>query len=164
MKREHRRLSLDNAAADADAQLRRRLQRAADAEQRAERIEQASKAEVKRLTAHLSKWKEENVSIATDYAVSEPVPVPNGTHISPSLDLLECPIFIPPALPYPDVFRRSGEFGVNKAQFLAFFLPSRLSLGRGCEPFGSSGVQHRNVDALELAAEGTAPLLLSEQC
>jgi hypothetical protein len=95
MKREHRRLSLDNAAADADTQLRRSLQRAADAEERAERLEQASKAEVKRLTAHLSKWKEENVSIATDYAVSEPVSVPNGTHISPSFALLEFPPSFP---------------------------------------------------------------------
>lgn len=92
MKREHRRLSLDNAVADADAQLRRRLQRAADAEERAERIEQASKAEVKRLTANLSKWKEENVSIATDYLVSEPVPVPNGTQFLPLHDVLEFPL------------------------------------------------------------------------
>ena len=68
----------DNAAADADTQLRRRLQREADAEERAERVEQANKAELKRLTAHLTNWTMQNISIATDYSVAEPVPIPNG--------------------------------------------------------------------------------------
>jgi len=106
MKRDHRRLSVDNAAADADAQLRRRLQRAADAEERAERIEQASKAEVNRLTAHLSKWSEENISIATDYAVSEPVPVPNGTQSSPFWNSFLFVNLVAFAMPYANVFRR----------------------------------------------------------
>lgn len=82
MKRDGRALSIENAAHDADAQLRRRLQRESEAEERAERLAQASEAKTKQLSAYLAKWKEENISIATDFLVTEPVRVPNGSFLN----------------------------------------------------------------------------------
>jgi hypothetical protein len=92
MRRDKRRLSTENAAADADAQLRRRLERVADAELRAERVEQIKQAEINKIRSHLGKWKNENISSASNFTLTEPVAAPNGAQfwctISPHFVLI----------------------------------------------------------------------------
>jgi hypothetical protein len=79
MKRDGKVLDIENAARDADAQLRRRLQREADAEARTERVEAEERRNLARFSEYLQFWEEENFLIATEYDVSPPVSVPNGS-------------------------------------------------------------------------------------
>jgi hypothetical protein len=79
MKRNFSNLQRDYAESDRDAQRRRNLQRLKDAEFRAERLEQAKKAEIAQLNASLKKWKEENVLSAMNFVIVDPEPIPLGT-------------------------------------------------------------------------------------
>jgi len=79
MKRDSTLLLKEAAEADADAQLRRRLQREADLDERAQRLREVTAAQLAKYGEHITSWNNAGVIIGTDYSVSEPTPIPLGT-------------------------------------------------------------------------------------
>jgi hypothetical protein len=79
MKRDGKSLHSESAARDADAQLRRKLQRQSDADARAERVEAQERRNLAQFDFYLQLWEAENFAIATEYEVSPPAAVPNGS-------------------------------------------------------------------------------------
>lgn len=78
MKRDSTSLLKEAAAADEDAQLRRRLQREADLHERAERLRVVTEAQLAKYGDYITSWNNAGVMIGTDYTVSEPTPIPFG--------------------------------------------------------------------------------------
>ena len=81
MKRNFSNLQREKAGHDDEERRRRYLQRLKDAELRAERLEQAKKAEVAQLNASLKKWKEENILSAMNFVIVDPEQIPMGTKV-----------------------------------------------------------------------------------
>jgi uncharacterized protein YlxW (UPF0749 family) len=100
MKRNFSTLQREKAERDDEERRRRYLQRLNDAELRAERLEQAKKAEVAQLRASIKKWKEENVISATNFEIVEPEPIPLGTQLFPAKSFMKLvePQLLCPAL------------------------------------------------------------------
>lgn len=98
MKRDSTSLLKEAAEADADAQLRRCLQREADLDERAERLRDVTEAQLAKYRDYITSWDNTGVMIGTDYTVSEPTPIPLGARS------LELPLSSSPCpVPGPDV-------------------------------------------------------------
>jgi hypothetical protein len=98
MKRDSVSLLKEAAEADADAQLRRRLQRQADADERSQRLRELTALQLAKFGEHITNWNNTGVIVGTDYSVSEPTPIPLGTPWCESP-----PLPVPPRLPSPDL-------------------------------------------------------------
>lgn len=79
MKRDHATLLNDRAAQEEDARLRRTLEAADVAEQRAERVAATHTAQAACYRKNMKKWDSSNVMLATDFVLSDPKQIPVGS-------------------------------------------------------------------------------------